>query len=216
MRRRRSTLTALLPTLLFVVSMALFLIKHAFRLWENGNKRVLYCQFLVITYPLLVMNGRTGVYNQWPKIAPELLTALGRVQDRLIFRHRKWLKRFRITLDCTVWEMTGCTSDTFYHHFNALFEEGMTWLNYGEWQIDHVFPLAAVDPSDVGSILGAFNYQNLRPVWSADNSKKGATVSSPPPVNSSLTRGHPDHLQIVPAHELHILLPITRTDKALV
>ena len=94
------------------------------------------------------MNGRTGVYNKWPKIAPELSMALGRVQDRLIFRHRKWLKRYQLTFDCTVWEITGCTSDTFYQHFNDQFEEGMTWMNYGEWQIDHIFPLAGVDPTD--------------------------------------------------------------------
>ncbi len=102
--------------------------------------------------------------------------------------------------------MTGCTSDTFYHHFNGLFEEGMTWLNYGEWQIDHIFPLAAVDPADVSSILGAFNYRNLRPVWAAQNSKKGAAVSSPRPLISQLTRGHPDSLQAVPVHELSFLL----------
>jgi hypothetical protein len=153
----------------------------------------------------LAMNGRTGLYNKWPKIGPGLSTALGRVQDRLISRHLKWLKRHQITLDCTVWEMTGCTSDTFYHHFNELFEEGMTWLNYGDWQIDHIFPLAAVDSSDTSSILGAFNYMNLRPVWAPANSTKGATVSSPRPLRGQLTRGHPDFVQRVPAHQLQVL-----------
>lgn len=151
------------------------------------------------------MNGRTGVYNKWPKIAPELSMALGRVQDRLIFRHRKWLKRYQLTFDCTVWEMTGCTSETFYKHFNDQFEKGMTWLNYGEWQIDHIFPLAAVDPSDTSSILGAFNYRNLRPVWATSNSTKGATVSSPRPTHGYLTRGHPDLLQTIPAVQLQII-----------
>jgi hypothetical protein len=151
------------------------------------------------------MNGRVGIYDKWPKTSREVSSAIGRVTDRLIARHKKWLKSRAIVLDCTVWEMTGCTTETFYRHFNSLFEGGMTWLNYSEWQIDHIFPLAAIEQSDISSILGAFNYQNLRPMWALDNSKKGTSVICPRPIVSHLSRGHPDSEQNVHFNDLDII-----------
>ena len=36
----------------------------------------------------------------------------------------------------------GCTFEIFKQHIEAQFKEGITWLNYGEWHIDHKIPLA--------------------------------------------------------------------------
>lgn len=56
------------------------------------------------------------------------------------------------------------------HHIESQFKEGMTWDNYGEWEIDHIKPLTSFDldtkPSEVNSL------SNLQPLWKEENMKK--------------------------------------------
>ncbi len=150
------------------------------------------------------MNGRTGVHNVWPKVGAETQIAISKVQDRLVSRHLRWLKRRNIILDCTAWELTGCTTIMFYEHFNRLFVEGMNWFNYGEWQIDHVYPLAAIDPASTESILAVFHYTNLRPIWAKQNSEKGSIVNSTLAPKDVFVRNHGSHEQAFKAEELRL------------
>lgn len=59
-------------------------------------------------------------------------------------------------------------------HIESLFDKGMTWDNYGKWQIDHIKPIdyflsqGEMRPEIINA-LG-----NLQPLWASDNSKKGA------------------------------------------
>ena len=43
------------------------------------------------------------------------------------------------------------------------FEEGMTWDNYGEWEVDHTIPLAKNGPHCV---------DNVQPMWKLENRQK--------------------------------------------
>lgn len=54
------------------------------------------------------------------------------------------------------------------------FQPGMSWENYGEWQIDHVKPVAAfaVQGLDVNM---ANMPCNLKPIWKKDNVLKSST-----------------------------------------
>jgi hypothetical protein len=150
------------------------------------------------------MNGKAGVYNIWPKVAPELQMAIGRVTDSVIARHRRWLKRRGIVMDCTVWEMTGCTTVQFCEHISGKFEPAMNWLNFGKWQIDHIHPLAAVDPSSTEAILGAFHFANLRPSWASENSRKGAKVTTPLVTRSVLVRNYGSRSERLEAYDLRL------------
>lgn len=47
------------------------------------------------------------------------------------------------------------------------FEEGMCWDNYGEWEVDHVTPLARNGPHCV---------DNLQPMWKTENRHKWAKL----------------------------------------
>ncbi len=47
------------------------------------------------------------------------------------------------------------------------FVEGMSWDNYGEWEIDHKIPLAAG---------GEHNVNNLQALWKTDNRSKGCKI----------------------------------------
>lgn len=57
-------------------------------------------------------------------------------------------------------------------HLESLFQDGMTWENYGEWHIDHIKPVSSFDidscPSEINALL------NLRPLWALENLSKGS------------------------------------------
>lgn len=64
----------------------------------------------------------------------------------------------------------GCDRATFRYHIEAKFTEGMTWDNYGDWEIDHKIPLSSVNSEEEIRILCHFS--NLQPLWKADNIRK--------------------------------------------
>lgn len=43
----------------------------------------------------------------------------------------------------------------------------MEWSNYGDWEIDHIIPLAKG---------GEHNVSNLQALWKKDNRKKGSKI----------------------------------------
>ncbi len=51
----------------------------------------------------------------------------------------------------------------FRERMESLFEDGMTWENYPEWEIDHVKPLAKGGKHEVN---------NLQPLWMSENRSK--------------------------------------------
>lgn len=51
--------------------------------------------------------------------------------------------------------------------------EGMSWDNYGKvWAIDHIVPLRLFDLFNENELKTAWNYQNLMPLFKADNLHK--------------------------------------------
>jgi hypothetical protein len=68
----------------------------------------------------------------------------------------------------------GYTRDDLRRHMEALFTDGMSWENHGEWEIDHIKPVKAfwdegvTDPKIVNAL------SNLQPLWKSDNRKKSS------------------------------------------
>lgn len=59
-------------------------------------------------------------------------------------------------------------------HLEKQFLIGMSWSNYGEWHIDHITPISFM-LKDIGDDAKTINaLSNLRPMWAADNLRKGA------------------------------------------
>lgn len=71
----------------------------------------------------------------------------------------------------------GCTIEALKSWLQYQFQPGMTWDNYGEWEIDHVKPLASFDLMDRNQLLEACNWYNLQPMWRNNNRSKGARLN---------------------------------------
>lgn len=63
----------------------------------------------------------------------------------------------------------GCTIHELKAHLESKFQPGMTWDNYGDWHIDHIYPLSKVDYNDENQFNKAVHYTNLQPLWAKDN-----------------------------------------------
>jgi hypothetical protein len=69
----------------------------------------------------------------------------------------------------------GCTIPHARDHIQKQFKKGMTWDNYGEWNIDHIIPLCAFDLTRENELMQACNRRNLRPMWAEDNLAKSGS-----------------------------------------
>lgn len=74
---------------------------------------------------------------------------------------------------------TGCSPDFLRVHIESLWQDGMTWDNYGQWHVDHIRPCASFDLSEPGKMSECFNWKNLQPLWAVDNLSKGAKYAAP-------------------------------------
>lgn len=80
-------------------------------------------------------------------------------------------------------KLLGCSSNFLKFRLQLLFRRRprdsnqiMTWNNYGEWEIDHIRPLASFDLSDPLQLKEACYYTNLQPLWKEENRKKADTI----------------------------------------
>jgi len=85
------------------------------------------------------------------------------------------LMRYDIKKSAHTMELLGCTIQAFKVHIENQFKNGMSWNNYGEWQIDHIKPCAAFDLSSPEEQKICFHFSNMQPLWKEENRKKGAT-----------------------------------------
>lgn len=78
------------------------------------------------------------------------------------------------------WEsLVGYTRGDLVMHLERQFADGMTWENYGKWEIDHIRPRASFSfarPEDP-QFLECWALGNLQPLWMAENRKKGARLA---------------------------------------
>lgn len=71
-------------------------------------------------------------------------------------------------------ELVGCSYAHFAEYLKSKFKEGMSFENYGEWQIDHIIPL--VTANTVEDVIRLCHYTNLQPLWASENMEKGSKI----------------------------------------
>jgi len=73
-------------------------------------------------------------------------------------------------------DLLGCSLDFFRFYFQSKFQSGMSWKNYGKWEIDHIIPCARFNLTKPEAQEKCFNYKNLQPLWKLDNKIKGKRI----------------------------------------
>jgi len=109
---------------------------------------------------------------------------------------REWNSRNRIRLamssymyyslckakgNCHWEDLVDYTIDDLKNHLENQFKEGMSWDNYGKWEIDHIIPVSAFNfnsPNDPQFKL-CWALNNLQPLWKRDNRTKTNKITKP-------------------------------------
>lgn len=85
------------------------------------------------------------------------------------------------------WEtLVGYTLDDLVEHLESLFQEGMSWKNYGrgedKWHVDHVKPKSSFSFTsfDDPEFKECWALRNLQPLWEPDNLSKGNRLDYQP------------------------------------
>lgn len=87
---------------------------------------------------------------------------------RNVFKSKKWHK------DNSTADFIGCSLQELKKHIESKFTEGMSWENYGQWELDHIYPLSLCESSE--EIFQKCHYTNLQPLWRIDNIKKSNKI----------------------------------------
>jgi len=67
-------------------------------------------------------------------------------------------------------DMLGYSAIQLKEHIEKQFKEGMSWSNYGEWEIDHTREICTFDENTPLGIVNSLD--NLQPLWREDNMEK--------------------------------------------
>lgn len=70
----------------------------------------------------------------------------------------------------TTAKMLGCEWLTLKEHLESKFQPGMTWDNYGEWEIDHITPCCSA--ATLEELEKLQHFTNLQPLWLEDHRQK--------------------------------------------
>ena len=97
-----------------------------------------------------------------------------RVKKSLVSRYRYAIKNASNSTATTL-EFLGCSIEQARLHLESQFRDGMSWDNYGEWEIDHIRPCASFDLTDPEQQRECFHYSNLQPLWREENRLKADT-----------------------------------------
>jgi hypothetical protein len=87
-------------------------------------------------------------------------------------RTRIWIALKGICKSNTTLKLIGCSIEQLKLHLESKFTKGMSWDNYGKWEIDHIKPCCSFDLKKKSEQSKCFNYANLQPLWKKINRQK--------------------------------------------
>lgn len=118
--------------------------------------------------------------KQWNRKHPEYFTTWRKADPNRMLAHALRCRLNRAIKGKSAVKNLGCDVSELKARFERLFTEGMTWENYGAWEIDHIRPLSSFDLTDPEQLKQACNYMNLQPLWKEDNIRKHAKLDYRP------------------------------------
>lgn len=111
--------------------------------------------------------------HKTPKYSCKTCNPLGHLRMIVSCRTRAALKSNKSKKSI---EYLGCDIKTFKRHIEETFKEGMSWKNYGEWEIDHHIPVLYQQdgiPPTLAEVEKRLYYTNTQAMWKTENMKKG-------------------------------------------
>jgi len=88
-----------------------------------------------------------------------------RIRDRNYHSLVRMIKNFDSVKDDTIKNLHGIGKQGYKDHLESLFEPGMSWKNYGAWQLDHKINLSEFNLLNPDIAKVANYYKNIRPMW---------------------------------------------------
>ena len=83
----------------------------------------------------------------------------------------------------------GCSVEFLIGYFEAQFQKGFSWKNYGKvWNIDHIIPCRSFDLTKEEDRKRCFHYTNLRPLLVSENFVKQDRLPSGELARNILTK----------------------------
>ena len=126
--------------------------KHKYEEWRRSNKKSI--------------NNKKNNYNKNRKLKDPLFKLSCNIRTLI----NNSINRQGYKKKSKTFEILGCSFEEFKQHLENQFTEGMSWNNFGEWHIDHIYPVSlAVDENHLTKLN---HYTNLQPLWAIDNIKK--------------------------------------------
>jgi len=101
-----------------------------------------------------------------------LETKINQIFDNITRRIYKVLTLKNITRNIIYKKLLGCNLQEFELYLISKLQEGMTFDNYGEWEIDHIKPISKFNLNNENELLECCNYKNLQPLWKIENRSK--------------------------------------------
>lgn len=84
------------------------------------------------------------------------------------------IQRIGGTKELSTIELLRYSSHDIKSHMESLFKEGMSWDNWGEWHIDHKYPISKFSKDTPMYIVNSLD--NLQPLWACDNLSKSNKI----------------------------------------
>lgn len=146
--------------------------------FARDASRVIYCRecrILQKKNALPAMRERANTYRK-PWHAEKMkndpayaMSIIVRGSIRGVVARMGYTKRNR------TYEILGCSWEFFKGYIEAKFQDGMTWDNRSEWEIDHIIPVSSA--ATEAEVLSLNHYRNLQPLWKWQNRQKGASLT---------------------------------------
>lgn len=95
---------------------------------------------------------------------------------RLVILMRARLNKYLKGRSKRVNEILGCSPKlaSLILEAQCLAYSNMSWVNHGEWHIDHIRPLCSFDLTNEHDLLECCHIKNLQPLWAHDNQTKSS------------------------------------------
>ena len=86
------------------------------------------------------------------------------------------LKLNKYSKKSRTYKILGCSFDELKVHLEKRFVGEMSWVNRGDWHIDHIIPSSSAKKE--AELIALNYYINLQPMWKSENLSKGNNYDS--------------------------------------